>query len=184
MERKDVSRLLEKATAGDGSAFESLIPIVYDELRRIAAGLMQGHLNGHTLQPTALVNEAYLRLASGEHSWESKGHFFGAAARAMRQVLIADAKRRSSQKRAGGARRVTFNDLAIAAVEPEIDLLELEDAITALSRVDERFTRVVELRYFAGFSLEEIAEFTGRSLTTVKRDWAYARAWLFDHMTA
>ena len=183
MDRNNVSRLLQEASVGDSSAFESLIPIVYDELRRIAASLMHGRLNGQTLQPTALVNEAYLRLAAGEHRWETRGHFFGAAACAMRQVLMADAKRRLALKRAGDARRVTFNDLAIAAVEPEIDLLALEDALRALSMVDERFTRIVELRYFAGFSLEEIAELTGRSLSTVKRDWAYARAWLFDRMT-
>jgi len=183
MDRDDVSRLLDEVRAGDNRAFESLISLVYDELRRIAASLMHGQVNGRTLQPTALVNEAYLRLVDGPNRWDNKAHFFGAAARAMRQVLIAEATRRSAQKRAGGATRVTFRDLDVATEAPEVDLLALEEAMTALARVDERFTRVVELRYFAGCSLAEIAEITGRSLATVKRDWAYARAWLFDRMT-
>jgi RNA polymerase sigma factor (TIGR02999 family) len=184
MERDDVSRLLDEVKAGNNLAFEPLISLVYYELRRIAASLMRGQVNGRTLQPTALVNEAYLRLAGGQNQWDSKAHFFGAAARAMRQVLISEAERRSSRKRAGDLRRVTFRDLAIAAEEPEVDVLALDEAITALAAVDPRLTRVIELRYFAGCSLEEIADLTGCSVSTVKRDWTYARAWLFDRMTA
>jgi RNA polymerase sigma factor (TIGR02999 family) len=184
MEQDDVSRLLDEVNAGDISAFESLVSLVYDELRRMAAALMHGQVNGRTLQPTALVNEAYLRLVHGNNRWDSKAHFFGAAARAMRQVLIAEARRRSSQKRAGDAKRITFRDLEVGVEEPDIDVLALEEAMAALAGVDERFTRVMELRYFAGCSLDEIAELTGRSLATVKRDWTYARAWLFDRMTA
>jgi RNA polymerase sigma factor (TIGR02999 family) len=183
MDQDNVSGLLDKVRAGDGSAFESLISIVYDELRRMAASLMHGQVNGRTLQPTALVNEAFLRLVHGENKWDNKAHFFGAAARAMRQVLIAEARRRSAQKRAGNAKRITFRDLEIGVQEPEPDVLALEEAMTALAGVDERFTRIMELRYFAGCSLEEIAEITGCSLSTVKRDWTYARAWLFDRMT-
>jgi len=145
---------------------------------------MHGQVNGRILQPTAVVNEAYLRLVSGPNVWENRAHFFGAAARAMRQVLIAEAERRSAQKREGGLTRVTFHDLNVAIEAPDIDLLALEEAMTALGQVDERFTRVVELRYFAGCNLPEIAELTGRSLATVKRDWAFARAWLFERMTA
>jgi len=137
-----------------------------------------------TLQPTALVNEAYLRLSQSKPRWDGRAHFFGAAARAMRQVLIGRARERSSQKRGGNAVRVTFEDLDVQAPEPQIDLLALDDALDALSRIDERFTRVMELRYFGGYSLPEIAELTGRSLATVKRDWAYARAWLYDYMNA
>jgi RNA polymerase sigma factor (TIGR02999 family) len=184
MEQDDISRLLDDVNAGDSAAFESLIALVYDELRRMAASLMHGQVNGRTLQPTALVNEAYLRLVHGENKWDNKAHFFGAAARAMRQVLIAEARRRSSQKRAGDAKRVTFRDLEIGIEEPEVDVLALEEAMTALAGVDERFTRIMELRYFAGCDLEEIAQLTGKSLATVKRDWTYARAWLFDRMTA
>lgn len=182
MEGDSVSKLLETVRGGDQRAYESLIALVYNELRGIAAAIMRGYGNGRTLQPTALVNEAWLRLAQSGNDWESKAHFFGAAARAMRQVLVEEARRRYSQKRAGDAKRVTFHDLAIAVAEPTIDMLALDEAITALGKVDERFVRLIDLRYFAGCSLEEVAELTGRSLATVKRDWAYARAWLFDHM--
>ena len=178
------SNLLDEVNAGDTGAFESFVASAYGELRRMAASLMHGQINGRTLQPTALVNEAYLRLAQGEIRWDSKAHFFGAAANAMRQVLVAEARRRSAQKRAGDAVRITFNDLAIQADEPQLDLLALDEALSALRQVDERFTSVLELRYFGGLSLEETAHATGRSLATVKRDWAYARAWLYDHMAA
>jgi RNA polymerase sigma-70 factor (ECF subfamily) len=181
---QDCGRLLEEVNSGDERAFESLFALTYAELRRMAASLMRGQITGRTLQPTALVNEAYLRLIQGEIRWDNKAHFFGAAANAMRQVLVAEARRRSAQKRAGDAVRVTFNDLAIRAEEPDLDLMALDEALNALRKVDERFTSVLELRYFSGFSLEEIAEVTGRSLATVKRDWAYARAWLYDHMNA
>jgi RNA polymerase sigma factor (TIGR02999 family) len=184
MERDEVSRLLDEIRAGDTRAFESLIALVYDELRRIASSLMHGHVNGPLLQPTAVVNEAYLRLVSGSNAWDNRSHFFGAAARAMRQVLIGEATRRSAQKREGGLTRVTFRDLNVTAETPEVDLLALEEALTALGQIDDRFTKIIELRYFAGCSLNEIADLTGRSLASVKRDWAYARAWLFERMTA
>jgi len=181
---EECSTLLEEVNAGDARAFESLFELAYGELRRMAASFMRGQINGHTLQPTALVNEAYLRLAQGEVRWNNKAHFFGAAAHAMRQVLVAEARRRSAQKRAGDAVRVTFTDLAVHSEEPQLDLLALDEALNALREVDERFTSVLELRYFGGFSLEETARVTGRSLATVKRDWAYARAWLYERMNA
>jgi len=183
MESEQVARLLVRVNTGDQKAFESLVSLAYSELRRMAASFMRGQLNGHTLQPTALVNEAYLRLACGETQWESKGHFFGAAARAMRQVLAGHAREKAAQKRAGDAARVTFNDLEIHAVEPDLSIGLLDEALTALSRTNERLTRLMELRYFAGLSLAEIAELTGCSLATVKRDSAYARAWLYEYMT-
>jgi RNA polymerase sigma factor (TIGR02999 family) len=182
MEGDHVSRLLEIARAGDKSAFDSLIALVYRELRRIAGSLLHGQANGRTLQPTALVNEAWLRLAAGGSRWENKAHFFGAAARAMRQVLTEEARRRFSQKRGGGAKRITLHDLAVETEEPLLDMLALDEAMAALAEVNERFVRLIELRYFAGCSLEEVAELTGRSLATVKRDWTYARAWLFERM--
>ena len=182
MERDDVSMLLESARDGDKGASDSLIALVYHELRHIAASLMHGQINGHTLQPTAVVNEAWMRLNAGGNTWENKAHFFGAAARAMRQILTEEARRRSCQKRAGHAKRVTFHDLAIAAEKPTIDLLALDEALIALGEVDERFTCLIELRYFAGCGLEEISELTGRSVATVKRDWTYARAWLFERL--
>lgn len=182
MER-DVATLLREVNAGDERAFDSLVALVYGELRRMAGSLMQGQSAGHTLQPTALVNEAYLRLVQGETKWEGRAHFFGAAARAMRQVLIAHARHHAAQKRDGGD-RVTFHEIDVAGPEPTLDLLALDDALSALARVDERYAKVMELRYFAGCSLPEIADLTGRSLATVKRDWAYARAWLYDYMSA
>jgi len=179
-----VDKLLQDINQGEPHALEALVALVYFELRRIAGALMGHEGENQTLQPTALVNEAYLRLSQSKPRWDGRAHFFGAAARAMRQVLIARARERSSQKRGGNAVRVTFEDLDVQAPEPQIDLLALDDALDALSRIDERFTRVMELRYFGGYSLPEIAELTGRSLATVKRDWAYARAWLYDYMNA
>lgn len=182
MERDNVSSLLDRARTGDHGASTSLIAIVYDELKQIAVSMMRGSGSGRTLQPTALVNEAWLRLAGSNDQWENKAHFFGAAARAMRQVLTEEARRKASLKRAGGARRVTLRDLAVESDEPSIDILALDEAMTALAQVDERLTRMIDLRYFAGCSLEEVGELTGCSLATVKRDWAYARAWLFERM--
>lgn len=182
MAPENVSRLIEQARIGDPNAFDLLITEVYQELRCIAGALLRDSVNGRTLQPTALVNEAWLRLNSGRMEWENKAHFFGAAARAMRQVLCEEARRRSTRKRAGGIKRVTLQDLAVQAPDPSLDLLALDQALTALAEVGERYTRFIELRYFAGCSLEEIAELTGYSLATVKRDWAYARAWLYQHM--
>lgn len=179
---EDVTRLLREVNAGDSRAVESLVALVYGELRRMAGALMRGRSRSHTLQPTALVHEAYLRLVQGSPRWESKAHFFGAAARAMRQVLVAHARSKGARKRAGDAMRVTFHDLDIRSAEPQLDVRALDQALTALAGVDERFSRVMELRYFAGCSLQEIAELTGTSVATVKRDWTYARAWLYDHM--
>ncbi len=184
MQTDDVSKLLHEVNAGETGAFDSLVALVYGELRRMAASLMRGQPGGQTLQPTALVNEAYLRLVQGRSHWDSRAHFFGAAARAMRQVLIAHARSASAQKRAGAAVRVTFQELDVQAPEPELDVLALDEALTALAEVNGRFGRVMELRYFAGCSLQEIADLTGQSLATVKRDWAYARAWLYEYMTA
>ena len=183
MEQGDFSRLLLEARDRDKQSLDPLIAAAYTELKRIAASLMRGRVNGRTLQPTALVNEAWLRLAAGDNEWESKAHFFGAAARAMRQVLIEEARRRSSQKRAGGAKRVTLRDLNVKAEELDVDLLALDEALAALGDVDQRLVRIVDLRYFGGCSLEEIAGLMGRSLAAVKRDWTYARAWLFDRMS-
>ena len=181
METSEWLHLLESSRCREAGAFESLVAAAYGELRRMAGSMMH-YRNGATLQPTALVNEAYLRLAGGDTRWENKAHFFGAAARAMRQVLAGYARERAAGKRGGEAVRVTFDDLCVQTPEPSADVLALDEALAALSRVNERFTQVVELRYFAGSSLEEIAEVTGRSLATVKRDWLYARAWLYDYM--
>ncbi len=148
----------------------------------MARSLMRNQQAGHTLQPTALVNEAYLRLAQGNTQFENRAHFFGAAARAMRQVLVAYARKRQSLKRAGGVLRVTFSELEIAAAEPDWDVLALDEALGELERLDGRLCTLLELRYFTGLGLEEIATMQGVSLSTVKRDWAYARAWLQEQL--
>jgi len=173
---------LDLLSTGDGAKFDALVGLAYGELRIMARSLMRSQKPGHTLQPTALVHEAWLRLANGDTSFENRAHFFGAAARAMRQVLIGYARKRAAVKRAGGARRVTFSELAVQTEEPDLDLLALDEALTALAERDRRLCRVLELQYFAGLDLEHIAEFTGRSLSTVKRDCTYARAWLLDFM--
>lgn len=184
MAADDVGALLQRVNAGDESAFEALVGLAYGELRRMAASLMRKQAPGHTLQPTALVHEAYLRLVQSEPPWDGRAHFFGAAARAMRQVLIGHARQRVADKRGGHAVRVTFEDLDVPAPEARVDVLALDQALDALgAQADERYVRVMELRYFAGCTLPEIAELTGRSLASVKRDWAYARAWLHDYMT-
>ena len=184
MESDHVSPLLERINAGDAEAFESLVALAYDELRKMARAMMRGQRNGQTLQPTALVNEAYLRLTQGAVRWESRAHFFGAAARAMRQVLATYARQRSAKKRAGGAVRVAFDDREIPGGKLDVDVRDLDEAMTALGRVDSRLMQVMELRYFGGCSLAEIAGLLGCSLATVKRDWTYARAWLYDYMSA
>jgi RNA polymerase sigma-70 factor, ECF subfamily len=179
-----VAALLRDINGGDPKAFDALVALVYGELRRMAGSLMRREASGQTLQPTALVNEAYMRLVRGEPRWDSRAHFFGAAARAMRQVLIARARAHAAEKRPPRGARVTFADLQVSSPEPPVDLLALDQALGALARVDDRFARVIELRYFGGYRLEEIAAITGRSLASVKRDYAYARAWLYDYMNS
>jgi len=183
MAESDVTRLLEAVGSGDGTARDRLLERVYGELRRLAAGRMRRERPGHTLQPTALVHEAYLRLVRGEPRFENRAHFFGAAAEAMRRVLVEHARVKSARKRGGDVRQVTFDDLAVASSEPETDVLALDEALQALAAEDERLARVVMLRYFVGLGIEETATILGSSPATVKRDWVYARAWLREHMT-
>lgn len=182
MEQGDVTRLLELAARGDERARHDLIEQVYGELRRLAGGMMRSQRPGHTLQPTALVSEAWLSLSKNLKSLENRAHFFGAAAISMRRILVDYARRAKAQKRGAGADHVTFQELQIPAPDPSVDVLVLDQALEALGAVDARLLKVMELRYFAGCSLEEIAEVTGVSLATVKRDWASARAWLFDYL--
>ena len=183
MEPGGISGPAEPSSVGDTNTLETLVAAAYNELSGIASALMRGQLNGNILQPTALVNEAYLRLARSGNHWDSKAHFFGSAARAMRQVLVEHARHRSAQKRAGDAARVTFHDLEVETAEPQLNVIVLEEALAALSRVDERCARVMKLRYVDGCSLAEIAGLTGRSLATVKRDCLFARDWLYDFMS-
>lgn len=184
MDTVDVEHLIERVNSGDRRAFDSLVTVAYTELHRMASALMRNQSPGHTLQPTALINEAWIGLNGATQRWEGKAHFFGAAARAMRQVLIVHAREKAAQKRFGGAVRITFDEPQVQAPEPKLDLLILDQALNALSAADERLAQVMELRYFAGCTLADIAELSGRLLATVKRDWTFARAWLYEYMSA
>jgi RNA polymerase sigma factor (TIGR02999 family) len=175
--------VLARAGAGSQAAYDELFPLVYAELRRIAAREMRHEKPGRTLQTTALVHEAYLRLLKDASlSFESRAHFLGIAARAMREILIEHARARSARKRGGGAVRLTLDDTVAAVSSPPVDVIALNEALERLARLDERHARVVELRYFGGLSVEETAAALGMSPATVKRAWTLARAWLFREL--
>ena len=176
----DVTALLVSWREGDRKALEKLIPIVYGDLRRIAARYMRSEQEGHTLQTTALVHEAYLRLTrERERTWENRAHFFGVAAQIMRNLLVDHARAALAGKRGGNALELPLNEagVALSSAAPE-DLLALDDALRRLAEVDPRASRVVELRYFVGLTNEEIAEVMETSDKTVRRDWSMAKAWL------
>ena len=161
---------------------DAFAPLVYDELRRIAARYMRRERPGQTLQPTALVHEAYLRLAGVGTPWHDKRHFVGIAARSMRQILVERARARGAQKRWAGLNRVSLSDSLAIAADPEVILPALDDALTRLESIDAEQARIVELRFFAGLSIEETAEAIGVSPATLKRRWSLARAWLFREL--
>ncbi|MBX7187160.1 MAG: sigma-70 family RNA polymerase sigma factor [Vicinamibacteria bacterium] len=174
-----VTGLLLQWGSGDEAAFNELIPLVHDELRRIARRCMAGERRAHSLQPTALVNEAYLRLVDVQRvNWQNRTHFLAMSARLMRRILVDVARKKRFQKRGGGAIRVTLGDAMAVAEGPDQDLAAIDDALHALAEVDERKARVVELRYFGGLSVEETASMLEVSDQTVMRDWKFARAWL------
>jgi RNA polymerase sigma-70 factor (ECF subfamily) len=174
----DVTRMLREWSAGDPSAADRLLPVVYAELRRLAAGYLKRERTGHTLQPTALVNEAWMRLAGQNAPWQNRAHFLGVAAGAMRRVLVDHARRRQARKRGGGDLRVTLTDAAAPGGGNEIDLVRLDEALERLAALDERQAKMVTMRFFAGLTVEETAEALGVSEKTVKRDWAAAKAYL------
>jgi RNA polymerase sigma-70 factor, ECF subfamily len=184
-EGANVTSLLAEVRRGNPEALDALLPLVYAELRRIAARSMRRERGDHTLQPTALVNEAYLRLVDQRaKDWQNRAHFFAIAARIMRRVLLDHARRAGQPRRGGGARRVTLDDGEMFAGERSAELVALDDAMQRLAAVDERKCRIVELRFFGGLSVEETAEVLEVSITTVARDWAMARAWLRREMNA
>ncbi|QOJ14492.1 MAG: sigma-70 family RNA polymerase sigma factor [Planctomycetia bacterium] len=174
-----ITLVLERVACGEGAAAAELLPLVYEELRRLAQGQLRGQSPGHTLQATALVHEAYLKMvAHTESGWQSRAHFLAVAATAMRQILMNHARDKRADKRGGGRVRVTLAEGQAAHDIPDFDPLELDDVLTRLAGLDRVQSRVVELRFFSGMSVEEIAHVMDVSPATVKREWRAARAWL------
>ncbi len=175
-----ITDILHNWSHGDPEALGKLMPIVFDELRRIAAGYFEQEGKGHTLQPTALVNEVYLKLV-GRRSvqWKNRAHFFGFAAELMRRILVDHARSRKTAKRGSGAPRISLDESIALPETPDLDLLALDDALNSLTELDPRQSRIVELRFFAGLTVDEIAEVMKISSTTVKREWKTARVWLY-----
>src|SRR5262245_44679715 len=175
-----ITQLLIAWSDGEREALEQLVPLVYDDLRRLAAGYMGRERSGHALQPTALVHEAYVRLVDQNRvQWRNRAHFFGVAASMMRRILVDDARKRRADKRGGGAERVTLTGDDIAASDQNgIDVLALHESLERLAAFDPQQERIVELRYFGGLTIEEAAEVVGISRATVVREWTIAKAWL------
>jgi RNA polymerase sigma factor (TIGR02999 family) len=175
----DVTRILSAIEQGDPQAAAELLPLIYDELRKLAVQRLGREKPGQTLQSTALVHEAYLRLVrSSDQRWDSRGHFFAAAAEAMRRILVESARHKASQKAGGDWQRVEFSDVEIAAPSPGVDVLALNDALATLEERDPRKAAVVKLRYFAGLTNHQAAAALGISSATADNDWAYAKSWL------
>ena len=178
-----VTELLLAWGEGDETALDQLVPLVHAELRCMAARYMAGERVGHTLQPTALVNELYLRLVDVDRvRWQNRSHFFAVAARLMRRVLVDSARSRGYQKRGGGAERVTFDEAIAIDIGRGHELLALDDALAALAQLSPRQSQVVEMRFFAGLSIEEIASVLGVSAATVMRDWKLSKSWLLREL--
>jgi RNA polymerase sigma factor (TIGR02999 family) len=176
----DVTRILSTIEQGDPRAADQLFPLIYDELRRLAASKLAHEAPGQTLEATALVHEAYLRLLDGgpTQGWNGRGHFFAAAAEAMRRILVERARHKRSLKAGGGRRRQDLPDIELAGAGPHLDLLALDEALTKLERHDPRRAGLIKLRFFAGLTIAEAAQALGISDSTAENDWAYARSWL------
>jgi RNA polymerase sigma factor (TIGR02999 family) len=179
-----ITRLLIDWRGGDQAALEQLIPLVHDELRRLARRHMAHERAGHTLQATALVNEAYVRLIDIKQvNWQDRAHFFAMSSRLMRRILVDFARSKGYQKRGGGAQKVSFDEALVVSQEPGQNLVALDDALNALAAFDTRKTQVVEMRFFGGLSVEETAEALKISVDTVMRDWKFAKAWLLRELS-
>lgn len=181
----DVTHILSAIEGGNEAAAEELLPLVYDELRRLATQKLANEKPGQTLSATALVHEAYMRLVkdASDRPWDGRGHFFAAAAEAMRRILVENARRKRSRKHGGGLARHEVDDVQIATPEPEQDLVALDEALDKLTAQDKLKAELVKLRYFAGLTLEQAATILGISAATADRYWAYARAWLHQEIT-
>ena len=180
----EVTQILHAIAEGDPHAASQLLPLVYEELRKLAAQKLARETPGQTLQPTALVHEAYLRLVGEdeEQHWDSRGHFFAAAAEAMRRILVEIARQKASLKRGGGQNRMDVVDSLLAAPEPREDLVALDAALTKLAETDKQAAELVQLRYFGGLPIREVAEILGIAPRTADRLWAFARAWLHEEI--
>jgi RNA polymerase sigma factor (TIGR02999 family) len=180
----DVTDLLLSWRQGDAAALDRLVPLVYDELRRVASRCLRGESPGHALQATALVHEAYLRLVDVDRlTFTNRAHFFGVAATLMRQLLVDHARRQRTDKRGGGVTMLSLDEASPAASSASVDVLALDQALDALSAIDSRQCRIVELRFFAGLTIDEAATALGISPATVEREWALAKAWLFRRLS-
>jgi RNA polymerase sigma factor (TIGR02999 family) len=176
---EEATQLLKKAQNGDRESLDRLLPVIYDELRRVAANQLQKERADHTLQATALVHEAYLRLLEQrEVDWQNRAHFFSIAAEMMRRILVNYAVQRNAQKRGDGAARLSLEEAGSFSDEKDFDLISLDDALKQLAEYDETQAKIVELRFFGGLTIEETAEVLGISDSTVKREWRMAKAWL------
>jgi RNA polymerase sigma factor (TIGR02999 family) len=178
-----VTDLLAQWSHGDDAALAELTPLVYDELRRVAHHYLSGERRDHTLQTTALVNEVYLRLADQTNPrWQNRAHFFAVAARAMRQILVSYARSQQAQKRGGGAFKVDLDEVALVSQEESKEIVDLHEALEQLSALDARKAQIVELKYFGGLNYDEIAEVLKISRITVRRDWEFAKVWLYTEL--
>ena len=178
-----VTQLLQQWSRGDDAALAGLTPLVYEELRRLAHHYMEGQRPDHTLQTTALVNEAYLRLADQTNPrWQNRAHFFAVAARAMRQILVSYARSQRSQKRGGGALKVELDEVALVSPEESKEIVDLHEALERLTALDSRKAQVVELKYFGGLNYDEMADVLKISRVTVRRDWEFAKVWLYTEL--
>jgi RNA polymerase sigma factor (TIGR02999 family) len=178
----DITMWLSEWRQGDGAALEQLLPLVYDELRRIAARQLRGERSNHTLQPTELVHEAFLRLVRQNVSWQNRAHFFGVASEIMRRLLVDHARKKQAEKRGAGAETIVLDERVEWPGGRDLDLVALDDCLNALGELDPQQAKVVELRFFGGLSIEEAAAVLGVSDSTVKREWRVARAWLLREL--
>jgi RNA polymerase sigma factor (TIGR02999 family) len=177
--RADITSLLQRYRKGDKAAAEELLPLVYGELKRLAASRLKHERPGHTLQPTALVHEVYLKLAMGTPvDWQDRAHFLAVAAQHMRRIIVDHARAATAGKRGGGHVRISLDDFSGVSLPRDASMLALDEALTSLKQIDERAAKVVELRFFGGLTEQEVAEALGIGITTMKRDWKFARAWL------
>jgi RNA polymerase sigma factor (TIGR02999 family) len=179
----DITQVLESVGRGEPGASEELLPLVYAELRRLAAARMANEAAGQTLQPTAVVHEAWLRLvATGRTTWQNRAHFFAAAAEAMRRILIENARRKARLKRGGGMERVNLDDIELAAAGPDEKILLVDEALQKLDAEDPETARTVTLKFFGGLTNKEVGELLGLTERTIERQWAYAKAWIFQEI--